>query len=157
MDQIVLHVRGHVEVDDGLAGGEDGPLAQTRSFLRHHRKPGLLTIEVQDGLLRGQVGIIDPHMHQEAVELGLRQGIGSLLLDGILGRHDQKEVRQPISLPTHRNLPLAHGLQQGGLHLGRGAIDLVGKEQIMKDGTLIEMEATILRTIDFGSREVRWQ
>jgi hypothetical protein len=50
-------------------------------------------------------------VHQEAVELGLRQRIRALLLDGVLGGHHKEQVRQGMGAPAHGDLPLGHGLE----------------------------------------------
>ncbi len=43
-----------------------------------------------------------------------------------------------MGLTTNRHLTLFHRFQQGGLHLGRGPVDLIGQNDVGKDGTGFE-------------------
>ena len=81
-----------------------------------------------------RVRIADADPQQEAVELRLRQRIGALQLDGVLRGDHQERLRQRERLPLDRHLRLLHGLQQRRLRLGRGAVDLVGEQQVGEDG-----------------------
>ena len=112
---------------------------------------------MQDGPLGGGVRIVHPHMHEKAVELRLRERVGPLLLDRVLGRHHQEQRRQGVGLAPHRDLALAHCLQQRGLDLGRGAVHLVGEQQVMEDGAAVEAEAAVVGAVDLGAGEVRGQ
>ena len=94
-------------------------------------------------------------MHQEAVQLRFGQRERAFLLDRVLGGHHQEQRRQRIGLPAHRDLALAHRLQQRGLHLGRRAVDLVGQQDRVEDRPRLEFEAPILRAPDLGAGEVR--
>ena len=56
-------------------------------------------------------------------------------------------------------MALLHGLEQCTLHLGRGAVDFVGEEEIGENGTLLHAETLLLlaideRTDDIGRKEV---
>ena len=93
-------------------------------------------------------------MHQEAIELGFGQGIGTLLFQRVLGRHDEKDIRQQIGLAADRDLPFGHGFEQCRLHLGRGAIDFIGQNQIVEQRSALELKAGVLGTIDFGTGEI---
>ncbi len=44
-----------------------------------------------------------------------------------------------MGFACHGDLPLLHGLQQGGLHLGRGPVDLIGQDQVVENGTAWKM------------------
>ncbi len=79
-------------------------------------------------------------MHQKAIELGLGQGIGTLLLERVLGRHDEKDFRQRIGLAADRDLPFGHGFEQGRLHLGRRAVDFIGQNQIVEQRAALELK-----------------
>ena len=93
-------------------------------------------------------------MHQKTIQLGLGQGIGPLVLDGVLGGHDQEGLGQRVGAGAHGDLVLAHGLQQGRLDLGRGPVDLVGQDQIVEQGAGLELEAAGLRAVDVGPGQV---
>ena len=119
-------------VDQSLIGGD---------FLRLHdridrelRAGTGHTIE-DDQFLLGR-RIAHHHLQHESVHLSLGQGIGSFLLDRILGRQHEKGIRQRPSLVTDGHLPLLHGLQQCGLHFARGAVDFIGQHQIGKNRSL---------------------
>ena len=78
----------------------------------------------------GGAGIANEHLEHEAVDLGLGQRVGTLSLDGVLGSHDQERTGHLVGLASDGYLPFLHHLQQGALHLGRGAIDLIGQQQV---------------------------
>ena len=68
-----------------------------------------------------------------------------------------------MALAGNRDVVLLHGLQQGGLGLGAGAVDLVGHQQLGEDGALDEAEAAPaaggvvlqhLRADDVGGHQV---
>ncbi len=101
-----------------------------------------------------RIGVIDAHVHQEAIELGFRQRKRAFLLDGVLGRHDQEQLRQAIGLAADGHLALAHRFQKRGLDLRRGAVDLIGQQQRMEDRPRLEFETTILRSPDFGAGQI---
>ncbi|MNE67720.1 hypothetical protein D3C80_1633420 [compost metagenome] len=111
-------------------------------------------VELQDGELHGGAGVIHHEFQQEAVELGLRQGIGPLLFYRVLrGRH-HKERRQAPALLAHGDLLLGHGLQQGGLHLGRGPVYLVRQHQVVEQWAGLEHEAGILGVKHLAAGEI---
>ena len=74
--------------------------------------------------------VVDQHLHHEAVDLGFGQRIGALGLDRVLRRHHQERLRHLVGLAGDRHLALLHHLEQGALHLGRRAVDLVGEQQV---------------------------
>ena len=59
--------------------------------------------------------VADPQLHGEPIELRLGQGIGPVLLDGILGGDHEERVRQHVPDVVHRDLALGHGFEQGTL------------------------------------------
>ena len=108
----------------------------------------------QDVGFRGRLRIADLHMHEEAVELRLRQRKRAFLFDGILRGHHQEQRRQRIGVPAHGHLALAHRFEQRRLYLGRRAVDLVRQQQRVEDGPGLELEPSFLRPPDLGAREV---
>jgi hypothetical protein len=46
------------------------------------------------------------------------------------------------------DLAFLHGLQEGGLGLGRGAVDLVGEQQVGEDRALLEGELGVAGVVD---------
>ena len=79
------------------------------------------------------VGIVDQDVEHETVELGLGQRIGPFLLDRVLRGQHEERVGQPVPLAADGHLPLLHRLEQGGLRLGRRAVDLVGQHDVGED------------------------
>ena len=91
---------------------------------------------------RPRVADLD-HEH-EAVELGFGQGIGAFLLDGVLRGQDEEGRLEREGLAAGGDLVFLHGLEEGGLGLGRRAVDLVGEEHVGEDGALDEREDAAL-------------
>ena len=87
------------------------------------------------------IGVIDIDLQQKAVELGLGQRIGTLLLQRVLGRQHMERRGHIIAHPRHRDVMLLHRLQQRRLGLGAGAIDLVSHQQLGKHRPFHEPEA----------------
>lgn len=93
-------------------------------------------------------------LEQKAVQLSLRQRIGALLLDGVLGRHHRKAGAERVGDAVDRHLPLLHGLQQGRLGLGRRAVDLVGQQQLAEHRTARQGEGRGLEVEQIGPDHV---
>ena len=55
---------------------------------------------------------------------------------------------------AERHLALLHHLEQRGLHLGRGAVDLIGEQEVAEDRAELGVEARIVRAIDPRADEV---
>jgi hypothetical protein len=51
-------------------------------------------------------------------------------------------------------LAFGHRLEQSRLHLGGGAVDLVGQDEVVKDGTALKAEAPVFGAIDVGAGQV---
>ena len=81
--------------------------------------------------------IAEPDPEHEPVELGLRQSERALVLDGVLGGDDQERVGHRVGDAVDRRLPLLHALQERGLGLGRGSVDLVGEDDLAEDGPAV--------------------
>ena len=77
--------------------------------------------------------VVDHDVEHEAVELGLGQRIGPLLLDRVLRGQDEEGVGQAVPLAADGDLALLHRLEEGRLGLGRGAVDLVGQDDVGED------------------------
>ncbi len=103
------------------------------------------------------VRIADGDLEQETVELGFRELIGAFLVDRVLGGQHEERFGQRIGAVAEGDLALLHGFQQGGLHLGGGAVDFVGEDQVVEDRPEFGFEFHGLRMIDHGAHEVRGQ
>ncbi len=88
------------------------------------------------------------HAHQKAVELRLGQWERTDLLLRVLRGDDEERLRQRHRLPVERHLPLFHGFEQCALRLGRCPVDLIGQNQLRKDGTVLKTELAGLAVVD---------
>ena len=69
--------------------------------------------------LVGERRVADRDPHREAVELGLGQRVGALVLDRVLRRHDHEGRRELVGDAVDRDLALLHALEQRRLGLRR--------------------------------------
>ena len=91
------------------------------------------------------VGVAEQDFHHEAVELRLGHRVGALLLDRILGSQDEEGIWQGVGVAAGRELAFFHGLEQGTLGLRRGAIDLVGENDVAEQRTFDESKVAVTR------------
>ena len=92
--------------------------------------------------------IAEAEPHHEAVELGLGQRVGALVLDGVLGGDHHERRLDGMRDVVDGRLALFHALEQAGLGLGRGPVDLVGQDDVGEDGTGPELELPALLVED---------
>ena len=60
-------------------------------------------------------------------------------------------------MPLHRDLRLLHGFEQRGLGLGRGAVDLVGEQQIGEDGPGAKLEPGLALIVEKAPGDIARQ
>src|SRR5207302_991749 len=101
--------------------------------------------------------IADLNPKEEPVHLGLRQRVGAFVFDRILRRDDEERPVEGERLALEGRLPFLHRLEQGGLRLRGGAVDLVGQEQLCEDRTAAEDEVARLAVVHVGAGDVRGQ
>ena len=77
-----------------------------------------------------------------------------MVLHRVLGGDDQKRLGQGIREPVNRNLVLVHGLEQRRLGLGRGAINLIGQQDVGEDRPRFEFELLLNRGVDRNSQHI---
>ncbi len=100
--------------------------------------------------------VIDLGLEQEAVELCLRQRVGPLGLDRILGcQHDERPGKHQ-RLSFERDLMLLHDLQQRALGFRRGPVDLIGEQQIREHRPAHDAQFIDTRIEHGVSSDVRW-
>jgi hypothetical protein len=87
-------------------------------------------------------------LDEEAVELRLRQRVGALHLQRILRRQHEERRVQLVADLGYRHRLLLHRLEQRRLRLGRGAVDLVGEQDIGENRPALELE-TLLPALVF--------
>ena len=89
------------------------------------------------------IGIIDVDLHQEAIELRLRQRVGALLLDRVLRREHMEGAGNVVTIAGDGHVVLLHRLQQRGLGTRARAIDLIGHQQLTEDRAGDEPETAL--------------
>ena len=97
-------------------------------------------------------------LEQEAVELRFRQGVGALHLQRVLGGEHEERRIEAVRFSADRDRRLLHRLEQGGLGLRRGAVDLVGEQQVREDGAGFEDQPAASRLVlaeNVGADDVR--
>ena len=111
----------------------------------------------QNLALAGGIGISDAQAHQEAVELRFGQRISAVVLHRILRGDHHERPRQRVRVAVDGDLRFVHGFEQRGLRLGRGAVDLVGQQEIGEDGAGLEFEDFGVRVVDGDAEHVAGQ
>ncbi len=97
----------------------------------------------QDFALGVLARIVDVDLHQEAVELRFRKRIGAFLLERVLRRQHMERLRQIVPRARDRDVLLLHRLEQCGLRARRGAVDLVGHQELREHRTGDEAEIAL--------------
>ena len=103
------------------------------------------------GLGRG-VADLDPH--QEAVHLGLGERMGPVILEGVLGRDHHEGSGERVGLVVQRDLRFVHRLQEAGLGLGAGPVDLVGQDDVGEQRARPELKGPGLGVEDVDPEDV---
>ena len=156
IDEGLPHGRRDVDlVLDDLASVEN---LGARNPRQHVARTGANLLEVfEDRELSGAVDVYHPDLEEEAVELRAGQRERSGQIERVLRGDDEEEVVELARLVVDRRLLLGHRLEQRGLHLGRGPVDLVGEHDVREDRSGSEEEAVRIRVEDARSRDVRRQ
>ena len=94
-------------------------------------------------------GVLHVGHEHEAVELRLGQRVGAFLLDRVLRRQHEERLGQLVGVLAAGDAVLLHRFQQGGLRLGRRAVDLVGQHHVGKQRALHEPERALAGGVVF--------
>ena len=105
--------------------------------------------EDEEFVLSGGVG--DDELEHEAVDLCFGEGVGSLLVDGVLGGEDEEGVRELEGVVADGDLAFLHGLEEGALDFGGGAVDFVGEDDVGEDGAFPGGEVAGAGGVEHGS------
>ena len=111
-------------------------------------------VGVEDEAFLVEGGVVDLDLQHEAVDLGLGEGVGAFLLDGVLGGEDEEGVGEGVGFLADGDLALLHGFEERGLDLRGGAVDFVGEDDVGEDGAFAGGEVAGLGVVDEGSDEV---
>ena len=87
--------------------------------------------------------VVDFNQEHEAVQLGLREGIGALLFHRILGREDEERLVELHRLAEHRDAVLLHRFEHRRLGLGGRSVDLIGEDDVGEDRPASEFEPAL--------------
>ena len=109
---------------------------------------------LEDLLLLGAGRVADLELQHEAVDLGLGERVGALLLDRILRREDEKRLGEAVGGVAERHLALFHRFEERRLHLGGRAVDLVGEQGVGEDRAAPGLELALARIVDQRADEV---
>ena len=93
--------------------------------------------------------------NQEPIQLRFRQWKGALRLHGILRRDDQEGRVERVGRSALGDLALLHAFEQCRLGARRGAVDLIGQQDVRKHGALDEGEFPGLLRVDLHAGDVR--
>ena len=111
-------------------------------------------VAAEDFLFFGGVGVAEAVSEHEAVELCFGEFKGAALFDGVLGGDDQEGGGEVEGFVAEGDLAFLHGLEEGALDLGGGAVDFVGEEEVGEDGALVGAEAAGFFVEDFGAEDI---
>ena len=82
-----------------------------------------------------------PQHHREAIELRLGQRVDAFLFDRVLGREHPEGIVEAECGVGQCDLTLLHGFEQRALRFRRGAVDLVGEQDVREDRPLLDPES----------------
>src|SRR5882724_1697783 len=85
-------------------------------------------------------GISDVDAHHEPVELRFGERIGALELVWVLRGDDEEARRKSMRRPIDRDLAFCHRLEQCGLRLRSGTVDLIDQQNLGKERTRVQDE-----------------
>ena len=152
--RIVAQLGLHEDLANRLLGGLQLGRRHHRLQLQKGRLDLVLTEQLR--LLPG-AEVAQPHLHEEAIELGLGQREGAGVLDRVLGRHHHERLGQVVRLAVDGDLPLLHCLQQRGLGLWGGAVDLVGEQNLAEHRARPEFEVVRALVEGANTGDIRGQ
>ncbi len=100
--------------------------------------------------------VVHQHLHHEAVNLGLGQGVSAFSLNRVLCGHDKEGRWHFVCHAGDGDLALLHHFEQGTLHLGRCAVDFVSQQQVGEYRAQRGGEFTGLLVVDTGADQISW-
>ena len=100
--------------------------------------------------------VVDEDLEQEAVALRLGQRVDTLVLDGVLRRHDEEWARHRIGGSADRDVPLGHHLEERRLHLCRCTVNFVGEEEVRDNRAELGVELLTALAVDARSEQIGW-
>lgn len=153
-DGVVAQLIAETDAAGGVGDGENFLTGQDRA---HGGERMGFTLIGENSRFFGSADVAHAAAHGEAVHLGFRQGVGATEFDGILGGDDEKEAVEIVAGALDGDLALAHGLEQGALGAGRGAVDLIREEDIGENRAGMEAELAGGRIEDGDAQDIGGQ
>ena len=80
-----------------------------------------------------------------------------MVLHRVLGGDHHEGLREVVRLAVDADLVFVHRLKQRRLGLGRGAVDLVGQQEVAENGPGFELEGFRVRVVDGDAEHVAGQ
>ena len=151
---VLLHRLRHVHRLHRLHQAEDLLAVGDRLEVRQRVVGG---VPVEHPQLGGRLRVAHRDAGHEAVALRLGQRVGALHLDRVLGRDDHERRFEVVRRGVDGDLALLHRLQQRGLGLRRGAVDLVADDDVREHRAGLELEVADLLVEDRDAGDVRRQ
>ena len=93
-------------------------------------------------------------MEHEPIDLRFGQRISPFLFDGVLRREHEKRVRQRKRRLADGDLFFLHRFEQGALHLGWRAVDLVRQDDVGENGASLHAEFAGPRIVNLRAEHV---
>jgi len=153
-DDVLLHRRGD---QDTAHRGDQVPDVEGRGDRFQLVQRRCRAVRGEHLQLGGRGRVPDGDAGGEPVALSLGQGICALHLDRVLrGEHHERGF-QPVGRAVHRDVPLLHAFQQGGLGFRRGPVDLVPDDEVGEDGAGLEFEVAAFLVVGTDPRDVAGQ
>lgn len=122
--------RHHHEITTLHQRPRTGHRRHVEAASRRHSEPHALRVTGR----RGQRHDIRRHLRRQRHPAACRTDITDPF--------DRANLPQPVGMPVHADLPLAHGLQHGELRLRIRTVDLVGDDDIGEQRSRMEIERT---------------
>src|SRR4051812_15243782 len=152
-DVVAQRLRG-VHAAGGLLALEHLGAVGDRLQVEHAVAP-LVALEHPRLLGGARVAELEPD--HEAVDLRLGERVGALVLDRVLRREDEERAGELVRVDVDGDHPLLHALEQAGLGLRRGAVDLVDDHDVREDRAGAELETLLALVVDAGADDVGGQ
>ena len=162
VDQVSIDGGGYGHCGDFAASRENHLLSQGKRRRCVGRGVLCIFLGAQHAQHLGfvcRLGVVEQYLHHKAVHLRLGQRVGAFLLDGVLRGQHHKQWGQRVAVAGDGDLPLFHGFKQGCLHLGRGAVDFVGQDQIAEQWPGLKTDQVLAVNLvqHLRAGDVRWQ
>src|SRR6266849_9075227 len=126
-ESVIVQAGVHLDVGDGILHGEN--FADVGDRIERIERI-VANAFAQDFLFGFVRGIAHFDAHQKTVELRFGQGVGAVMLDGILRGDYEKWLGKWKRFTVDGDLRFVHGFEKRGLRARRSAVDFVGEDDV---------------------------